>query len=118
MGMAALELLVVLLVLLAGVAVVVRALTGGESASLPGPDPRVQLAGPDPVIERVRALAWDSREIDTPLADALIAHLNAHEHDPDHRGVRNQLGEIAWQHRETSPHLSVLVIDALRHPGA
>ena len=54
----------------------------------------------------------------TPLADALIGYLNEHDRDPDQHAVRNQVGEIAWQHRDTCPNLSVIVVDVLRHPHA
>ena len=93
-------------------------LTVGSRPSVSGPPPPPQLPGPDPVLARVKDLAWDSREVETPLADALIAYLNEHERDPDQQSVRNQVGEIAWQHRETCPNLSAIVIDELRRPGA
>jgi hypothetical protein len=65
-------------------------------------------------LARVKAIAWDHRELDTPLADDLIAHLNAHEDDPDLRPVRNEVAEIAWRHRDDCPDLSEIVRDALR----
>ena len=105
--------MLVLLVVLALVAVGV-VLTTGSRPSVTGPPPPAPLPGPDPVLARVKDLAWDSREIETPLADALIGYLNEHERDPDQQAVRNQLGEIAWAHREACPNLSAIVIDELR----
>ncbi|GAA1941661.1 hypothetical protein GCM10009815_40730 [Nocardioides marmoribigeumensis] len=119
MAFGAIELLLLLAVLAIGVVVVVSVVgAASPRRSVPPTPTQPQLPGPDPVLARVRTLAWDSREIETPLADALIGYLNEHEHDPDHRAVRNQVGEIAWQHRETCPSLSTLVIDAVRKPEA
>ena len=58
------------------------------------------------VLARVKAIAWDHREIDAPLADELIRYLNARERDLDLRAVRNEVAEIAWRHRESCPYLS------------
>ncbi len=111
--------LLLLLALLAGGAVVVVSVVVGATRRPPvtAAPPHPMLPGPDPVLARVKGIAWDSREIDTPLADALIAHLNEHERDADQSAVRNQVGEIAWQHRETCPNLSAIVIAELRNPG-
>jgi hypothetical protein len=66
------------------------------------------------VLARVRAIAWDHREIDSPLADELIRYLNARERDLDLRAVRHEVAEIAWRHRDDCPDLSVIVRDAVR----
>ena len=58
------------------------------------------------VLARVKAIAWDHREIDAPLADELIRYLNARERDLDLRAVRNEVAEIAWRHRDSCPYLS------------
>ncbi len=111
------EMLLVLLLLGAAFVLMLSA-AGAVRRGLAPPPPRgLTVPAPDPVLAQVRSLAWDSREFETPLADALIAYLNEHERDPDQHAVRNQLAEIAWEHRETCPSLSVLVIDALRRPG-
>lgn len=111
--------LMVVLVLLGGAFVLMLSLAAAVRRGVAPPPPRAPAAlpGPDPVLVRVKDLAWDHRDLDTPLADALIVYLNEHERDPDQHAVRNQVGEIAWQHRESCPNLSVLVIDLLRHPG-
>jgi hypothetical protein len=112
------ELLLLLLVLGAGAAVVISVVVAASRRSaVTASPPHPALPGPDPVLARIRTIAWDSREIDAPLADALIGYLNEHEGDRDQRAVRNEVGEIAWQHRETCPNLSTIVIDALRNPG-
>lgn len=66
------------------------------------------------VLARVKQIAWDHRDLDPPLADALIAFLNARERDLDLRAVRNEAAEIAWRHREECPALSEIVRAALR----
>ena len=66
------------------------------------------------VLARVRAIAWDHREIDAPLADELIRYLNARERDLDLRAVRLEVAEIAWRHREDCPDLSVIIREAVR----
>ena len=116
MVLAMLEMLFVL-VLLGGAFVLMMSIAGAiRRGTIPPPQRSLPAPGPDPVLVKLKDLAWDHRELDTPLADALISYLNAHERDPDHRAVRNEVGEIAWQHRDTCPDLSVLVIDLLRHP--
>jgi hypothetical protein len=118
MALGAVELLLILGLLLAGAVVVVSVVAGAtRRTSLPAAPARPALPAPDPVLARVRDLAWDSREIEPQLADALIGYLNEHERDEDQHAVRNQVGEIAWQHRDTCPSLSTLVIDALRNPS-
>ena len=67
------------------------------------------------MLARVKAIAWDHREIDTPLADELIGYLNARERDLDLRSVRHEVAEIAWRHREDCPDLSVIVRHTLGH---
>ncbi len=116
MFLGALELLLVLLVMLGAIVLVGTVVVNASRRPPvpPAPQPPA-LPEPDPVLVRVKDLAWDHRELDTPLADALIEYLNQHESNPDQRFVRNQVGEIAWQHRDTCPDLSVLVIDLLRH---
>lgn len=66
------------------------------------------------VLARVKSIAWDHRELDEPLADELIRYLNARERDLNLRAVRNEVAEIAWRHRDDSPDLSVIVLDAVR----
>lgn len=111
-----LELLFVL-ALIGGAFVLMLSIAGAIRRGTTPPPPRaLPVPGPDPLLVKVKELAWDHRELDTPLADALIGYLNDHEHDPDQRAVRNQVAEIAWQHRDTCPDLSVLVIDLVRHP--
>jgi hypothetical protein len=109
---------VLLLLVVLGLVVAGVVLASGSRPSVTGASPPPALPAPDPVLARVKDLAWDHRDLDTPLADALIGYLNEHERDADQLAVRNQVGEIAWQHRDTCPNLSVLVIDLLRHPGA
>lgn len=66
------------------------------------------------VLARVRQIAWDHREIDGPLADEIIAYLNARENSLDLRAVRHEVAEIAWRHREGCPDLSVIVRHTLQ----
>ncbi len=108
--------LLFVLVLIGGAFVVMLPIAGAIRRGTTPPPPRSLAPGPDPALVKVKDLAWDHRELDTPLADALIGYLNQHERDPDQRAVRNEVAEIAWQHRDTCPDLSVLVIDLLRHP--
>ena len=106
--------LFVALLLVVGLTFVVFGL---RSAPRSGPRPEVE---PDrravdaAVLARVKRIAWDHRELDEPLADALIHHLNARERDLDLRAVRNEVAEIAWRHREDCPFLSEIVRAALR----
>lgn len=110
---------VVALVLLLGAIVLVAAVASAVSRrpQTALPPPRTvppQAPPPDPTLARVKRMAWDHRDLDPPLADELIAFLNAHEVDADQRAVRNEVAEIAWRHRETCPDLSTLVIDLVR----
>ena len=118
-AMGAIELLMLLLLFAAGIVVVVSVVAAASRrTAVPPAPPRPQLPPPDPALVKVKDLAWDSREIDTPLADALIGYLNEHERDADHQRVRNQVSEIAWEHRGTCPNLSELVLRTLRDNGA
>lgn len=108
--------LLMALVLVAGLAFVVF---GARGASPSGPVARPEVepearARDGEVLRRVKRLAWDSREIDGPLADELIRYLNARENDLDLRAVRNEVAEIAWRHRTTCPTLSELVRHTLQ----
>jgi hypothetical protein len=116
MVMGAVELLLVLAIL--GGAIVlgfVSIAAATRRPVTPAPE-RPALPQSDPVLAQVKDLAWDHRDLDTPLADALIGYLNEHERDADQHAVRNQVGEIAWRHRDDCPNLAVIVIDLLRHP--
>jgi hypothetical protein len=89
----------------------------GTRAAAPGSRPEVepeQRAADAAVLARVKAIAWDHREIDTPLADELIRYLNARGRDLDLQAVRHEVAEIAWRHRDDCPDLSVIVRDAVR----
>lgn len=106
--------LVLVLVLALGLAFVVF---GSRSAPAPSARPEVepeQRAADAAVLARVRAIAWDHRELDSPLADELIRYLNAQENDLDLRAVRHEVAEIAWRHRDDCPDLSVIVRDVVR----
>lgn len=67
------------------------------------------------VVRRVRELAWDHRDIEPTLAEALIdrvAQAEARGHAEP--GILDELLELAWQHRETDTGLSLLVVDLIR----
>jgi hypothetical protein len=103
-----------LLVLVVGAVLVAYALTRPTlGPGLTAIDPSDRDAHAE-ALGRVKTIAWEHRELDTPLADDLIAYLNAHEDDPDLRPVRNEVAEIAWRHRDDCPDLSEIVRDALR----
>lgn len=103
-----------LLTLVVGTVLVVYALSRPSLGAGPtAVDPSHREADAE-TLARVKAIAWEHRELDTPLADDLIAYLNAHEDDPDLRPVRNEVAEIAWRHRDDCPDLSEIVRDALR----
>ena len=115
--MAAMRLILVIVLLTAVVAIVAGVVLAASRRAVADAPQSPALSGPDPVLARVKDLAWDSREVDTELADALIGYLNDHERDADQRAVRNQVGEIAWAHRDSCPNLSAIVIAELRLPG-
>ena len=87
----------------------------GSASSRPRPEVEPEQREADAkVLARVRAIAWDHREIDEPLADELIRYLNARERDLDLRAVRLEVAEIAWRHREDCPDLSEIIRDTVR----
>lgn len=79
---------------------------GGGSHS----DPRVESA-----VRRVKDLAWDQRDLEPDLAGAVINRIRSID---ERGGVRpgdlDDLLEIAFAHRETSPLLATAVIDLIR----
>jgi len=109
--------LFIALVLVAGLTFLVFGARGETRSGPPPARPEVEpeaRARDGDVLARVKRLAWDSREIDAPLADELIRYLNARENDLDLRAVRNEAAEIAWRHRTTCPALSELVRHTLQ----
>jgi hypothetical protein len=85
----------------------------GPAPERPELEPEARAADGE-VLARVKRIAWDHRELDTALADELIRYLNARENDLDLRAVRNEVAEIAWRHRATSPDLSQIVRHAVQ----
>ena len=104
--------LLLALLLVGGLTFVVFGMRGptrtGSARERPEVEPQAR-ARDGEVLARVKRLAWEAREVETPLADELIRYLNAREKDLDLRAVRNEVAEIAWRHRTTCPTLSELV---------
>ncbi len=105
------------LVLVLGVTFLVFGVGGALRSGLGPARPEVEpeaRAEDGEVLQRVKRIAWDHREIDTPLADDLITFLNARENDLDLRAVRHEVAEIAWRHRIDCPDLSTIVTSIAR----
>lgn len=101
------------LVLALGLAFVVFGSGSAPARERPEVEPE-QRAIDGAVLAKVKSIAWDHRELDSPLADELIRYINARERDLDLRAVRHEVAEIAWRHRDDCPDLSVIVRAAVR----
>ena len=71
------------------------------------------------LVEAINERAWAERDLSPVLSEALIERIrSAHgeSYAPVGR-VIDELREIAWEHRESDPHLSVIVLDMIARDG-
>lgn len=72
------------------------------------------------LVDRVRDLAWDHDPLDPDLCGLVLDRIRRVDEHPTAIEARLALDDIlvlARQHRESSPELSVILIDTIRHPG-
>lgn len=79
-----------------------------------GADPSATVsAETNRTVARIKAIAWDHRDLDPGLAEDLIGRIRVHDADP-RRGVLDDLRELAWSARDEAPDLSAIVLDVIR----
>lgn len=67
------------------------------------------------IVAQAKDLAWSQRDLDPELAGLVIAHIRGiDERGPAVPADLDDLLELAYQHRESSPYLSPTLIDLIR----
>lgn len=71
------------------------------------------------LVGSINERAWAERDLSPTLSEALISRIrSAHNESYAPAGrLVDELREIAWEHRESDPHLSVIVLDMIAHDG-
>jgi len=71
------------------------------------------------LVEAINERAWAERDLSPVLSEALISRIrSAHNESYAPAGrLVDELREIAWEHRESDPHLSVIVLDMIARDG-